>query len=269
MRSPPPAFSFSLFCGHPSSTLLTFFLFDSFPIPRYVYYMYNQRLQRLRSWSQDALHRSYVVDPATGSSVDSTQPATLTTDEGGGDGGGVVESRQYKTDPDSSEMMIGSTSTTQQQQKQQHRQNTVKSSKKMMFSSSSSYAYSSGTNIIPEPYLDEGEMKPLVYGYLYKLGRNGHWQRRFFETNGERLTYYKNVKRTTVLATLDLCKVRISREESVVLLCVICHSHIIISYLLGFFASLSGVHLFLDVSHRWERSLLTKLILTGAPLPFR
>ena len=65
------------------------------------------------------------------------------------------------------------------------------------------------SNIISEPYLDEGEMKPLVYGYLNKLGRNGHWQRRFFETNGERLTYYKNVKRTTVLATLDLCKVRI------------------------------------------------------------
>ena len=72
----------------------------------------------------------------------------------------------------------------------------------MMFTSS--YCNS---NVISEPFLDEGEIKPLVYGYLYKLGRNGHWQRRFFETNGERLTYYKNVKRTTVLATLDLCKV--------------------------------------------------------------
>ncbi|KAL3793743.1 hypothetical protein HJC23_013305 [Cyclotella cryptica] len=60
---------------------------------------------------------------------------------------------------------------------------------------------------IQEPYLDDGELKPLIYGYLHKLGRNGHWQKRFFETNGERLTYYKSVKRTKVLATLDLCKV--------------------------------------------------------------
>ncbi len=60
---------------------------------------------------------------------------------------------------------------------------------------------------IEEPYLDEDELKPLIYGYLHKLGRNGHWQKRYFETNGERLTYYKSVKRTKVLATLDLCKV--------------------------------------------------------------
>lgn len=62
-------------------------------------------------------------------------------------------------------------------------------------------------SIISEPYLDDDELKPLIYGYLHKLGRNGHWQKRFFETNGERLTYYKGVKRTKVLATLDLCKV--------------------------------------------------------------
>eukprot|EP00978_Attheya_sp_CCMP212_P008509 scaffold19970_cov55-Attheya_sp.AAC.1 len=52
-----------------------------------------------------------------------------------------------------------------------------------------------------------GEVKPLVYGFLNKLGRNGVWQRRFFETDGECLTYYKSNKRTKVLATLDLCKV--------------------------------------------------------------
>ena len=149
-----------------------------------------QRLQRLRSWSQDALNRSYVDNnPATGSSVDSTQPATLTTEEGGEGGGGFAASGNGSG-------MTGSAS-----HSQQHRQN-VKPSKKMMFTSS--YCNS---NVISEPFLDEGEIKPLVYGYLYKLGRNGHWQRRFFETNGERLTYYKNVKRTTVLATLDLCKV--------------------------------------------------------------
>ena len=60
---------------------------------------------------------------------------------------------------------------------------------------------------IPEPYLEDGELKPIIYGYLHKLGRNGHWQKRYFETNGKSLTYYKNVKRTKVLATLDLCKV--------------------------------------------------------------
>ena len=65
-------------------------------------------------------------------------------------------------------------------------------------------------NRISEPYLDEDELTPLIYGYLHKLGRNGHWQKRFFElTNGERLTYYKSGKRQKILATLDLCKVRI------------------------------------------------------------
>jgi len=51
------------------------------------------------------------------------------------------------------------------------------------------------------------EVKPLVYGYLHKLGRNGQWQRRFFETDGECLTYYKTHKRAKLLASLDLLKV--------------------------------------------------------------
>ena len=51
------------------------------------------------------------------------------------------------------------------------------------------------------------EVKPLVYGYLHKLGRNGQWQKRFFETDGECLTYYKTRKRTKLLASLDLLKV--------------------------------------------------------------
>lgn len=51
------------------------------------------------------------------------------------------------------------------------------------------------------------EVKPLVYGYLHKLGRNGQWQKRFFETDGECLTYYKTRQRKKLLASLDLLKV--------------------------------------------------------------
>lgn len=47
----------------------------------------------------------------------------------------------------------------------------------------------------------------LIYGYLFKLGRHGKWQRRWFETDGEVLTYYKSRKRTKPLATLDLSRV--------------------------------------------------------------
>lgn len=47
----------------------------------------------------------------------------------------------------------------------------------------------------------------LIYGYLQKLGRNGKWQSRWFESDGECLTYYKSSKRTKLLATLDLAKV--------------------------------------------------------------
>lgn len=47
----------------------------------------------------------------------------------------------------------------------------------------------------------------LICGYLHKLGRNGKWQRRFFETDGENLTYYKTSARAKLLATLDLVKV--------------------------------------------------------------
>jgi PH domain len=55
----------------------------------------------------------------------------------------------------------------------------------------------------------EGEAleSALIYGYLMKLGRNGKWQARWFETDGECLTYYKCSKRVKLLATLDLAKV--------------------------------------------------------------
>ena len=54
---------------------------------------------------------------------------------------------------------------------------------------------------------DEADVRPLLYGYLDKLGRNGKWQRRFFETDGESLSYYKSEARSKLLATLDLNKV--------------------------------------------------------------
>lgn len=47
----------------------------------------------------------------------------------------------------------------------------------------------------------------VISGYLQKLGRNGKWQTRWFETDGECLSYYKSRKRTKLLATLDLEKV--------------------------------------------------------------
>lgn len=46
-----------------------------------------------------------------------------------------------------------------------------------------------------------------MYGHLQKLGRNGKWQTRWFETDGECLSYYKTSKRSKLLATLDLEKV--------------------------------------------------------------
>ena len=48
----------------------------------------------------------------------------------------------------------------------------------------------------------------LIAGYLQKLGRNQKWQTRWFETNGIDLSYYKSSKRSNLLATLDLQKVR-------------------------------------------------------------
>jgi hypothetical protein len=47
----------------------------------------------------------------------------------------------------------------------------------------------------------------LICGFLQKFGRNGKWQTRWFETDGECLSYYKNSRRNKLLATLDLEKV--------------------------------------------------------------
>ena len=37
-----------------------------------------------------------------------------------------------------------------------------------------------------------------ISGYLHKMTRDGRWQKRWFETNGNFLTYYKSKKMTKV-----------------------------------------------------------------------
>jgi len=49
--------------------------------------------------------------------------------------------------------------------------------------------------------------KPIISGYLYKRGRQGKWQRRWFESDGRDLCYFKSDKRNKLLATLDLLNV--------------------------------------------------------------
>jgi hypothetical protein len=44
-------------------------------------------------------------------------------------------------------------------------------------------------------------------GYLYKKTREGRWQKRWFETNGVYLTYYKSWKMEKLLAALSLLQV--------------------------------------------------------------
>jgi hypothetical protein len=46
-------------------------------------------------------------------------------------------------------------------------------------------------------------------GYLYKKTRDGRWQKRWFETSGVYLTYYKSKKMEKLLAALSLPQVRI------------------------------------------------------------
>ena len=44
-------------------------------------------------------------------------------------------------------------------------------------------------------------------GYLYKKSTSGNWQRRYFETNGTHLIYYKTHKMTKLLAAISLPQV--------------------------------------------------------------
>jgi hypothetical protein len=46
-----------------------------------------------------------------------------------------------------------------------------------------------------------------IHGYLFKKTRDGRWQKRWFETNGCFLTYYKNKKMAKLLAALNLPQV--------------------------------------------------------------
>jgi hypothetical protein len=53
----------------------------------------------------------------------------------------------------------------------------------------------------------ERRMKPIIFGNLHKLGRNGKWQKRWFESDGTHLRYFKTKERIKILATLDLSHV--------------------------------------------------------------
>ena len=46
-----------------------------------------------------------------------------------------------------------------------------------------------------------------ISGYLYKQTKDGRWQRRWFETNGNYLTYYKSRKMEKLLAALSMPQV--------------------------------------------------------------
>eukprot|EP01041_Mallomonas_annulata_P004957 gene4957-9917_t len=47
----------------------------------------------------------------------------------------------------------------------------------------------------------------VICGYLHKKTKDGRWQRRWFETNGHYLTYYKSKKMERLLAALSLPQV--------------------------------------------------------------
>ena len=51
------------------------------------------------------------------------------------------------------------------------------------------------------------DLQPFLYGYLHKLNKKDVWQKRYFETDGKYLTYFKSKKRIKLLATLDLTKI--------------------------------------------------------------
>ena len=48
---------------------------------------------------------------------------------------------------------------------------------------------------------------PLLCRYLQKQTKDGKWQKRYFETNGNFLTYYKSKKMTKLLAAVNLPQV--------------------------------------------------------------
>jgi hypothetical protein len=52
-----------------------------------------------------------------------------------------------------------------------------------------------------------GDNANAISGYLYKQTKDGRWQRRWFETNGNYLTYYKSRKMEKLLAALSMPQV--------------------------------------------------------------
>ena len=48
---------------------------------------------------------------------------------------------------------------------------------------------------------------PQLSGFLWKKSTSGEWQRRYFETNGNCLTYYKSQKMSKLLAALSMPQV--------------------------------------------------------------
>lgn len=55
--------------------------------------------------------------------------------------------------------------------------------------------------------MNQTNEEAAISGYLYKRTRDGRWQKRWFETNGVYLTYYKSRKMEKLLAALSLPQV--------------------------------------------------------------
>ena len=68
-----------------------------------------------------------------------------------------------------------------------------------------------GASAISESYFKERRSSdfrgPRHSGYLLRLGPDRSWKRRYFETNGFYLTYFKSKKRGKLLGALNLMKV--------------------------------------------------------------
>lgn len=66
-------------------------------------------------------------------------------------------------------------------------------------------------SVISEAFHDEITVsatdKNQIGGYLLKKSADGAWQKRYFETNQNFLTYYKSKKMTKLLAALNLADV--------------------------------------------------------------
>lgn len=63
-----------------------------------------------------------------------------------------------------------------------------------------------GESMTDEVQVSEGNSLQ-IRGYLLKKSKEGAWQKRFFETNGSYLTYYKTKRMTKLLAALSLADV--------------------------------------------------------------